>query len=108
MHSTIRTLLPIFVILLLATPAVAEQSKGEGVYMNFCSSCHASGVAGAPKVGDKANWEPRIAQGIDTLVKHSIEGYKGPNGYMPAKGGNQALTDEEVTSAVHYMVDMSK
>lgn len=104
------TLLVIATLLLLATvPAVfADAAKGQGVYMNFCAPCHASGVAGAPKVGDKATWDKRSATGTDALVKNAIQGYKGETGFMPAKGGNSALTDEEVSAAVHYMLEQSK
>ena len=58
---------------------------------------------GAPKFGDKAAWEARIAQGKDTLYKHSIEGYTGKNGVMPPKGGSTA-SDADVKAAVDYMV----
>ncbi len=54
-------------------------------------------------------WGPRIKQGIDVLVKHAIEGYHGPDGnFMPPKGGNPALTDEQVANAVHWIVDQAK
>jgi cytochrome c5 len=62
-------------------------------------------VAGAPKFADAAAWSARIDQGMDTLVKHAIEGFQGSAGYMPAKGGNPALSDEQVRSAVQHMVD---
>ncbi len=98
-----------------ATKAAASQvayggtTDGKEIFNHLCTSCHTSGVAGAPKVGNKAMWAPRIAQGIDTLVKHAIEGYHGPDGnYMPAKGGNPALTDEQVSNAVHWIVDQTK
>ncbi len=98
-----------------ATKAAASQvayggtTDGKEIFNHLCTSCHTSGVAGAPKVGNKAMWGPRIAQGIDTLVKHAIEGYHGPDGnYMPAKGGNPALTDEQVTNAVKWIVDQAK
>ena len=98
-----------------ATTAAASQvayggtTDGKEIFGHLCTSCHTSGVAGAPKVGDKTMWAPRIAQGIDTLVKHAIEGYHGPDGnYMPAKGGNPALTDEQVTSAVRWIVGQVK
>jgi cytochrome c5 len=98
-----------------ATKAAASQvayggtTDGKEIFGHLCTSCHTSGVAGAPKVGNKAMWAPRIAQGINILVKHAIEGYHGPDGnYMPAKGGNPALTDEQVTSAVHWIVDQAK
>ena len=73
-------------------------------YRTSCNACHGSGIAGAPKVGDKVAWKARIAQGMDTLNKHAIKGFKG----MPAKGGRANLTDAQVKSAVKYMVDGSK
>ena len=66
--------------------------SGEEVYNSACAACHTAGVAGAPKVGDKAGWETRAQQGLDTLVTHAING----KGAMPAKGGNASLTDAEV------------
>ncbi len=86
----------------------AADAKGQGVYMNFCSSCHASGIAGAPKVGDKQAWSSRIQQGMEVLNERAIKGYKGEAGYMPAKGGNAALSDDEVAAAVAYMVEQSQ
>ncbi len=98
-----------------ATKAAASQvayggtTNGKEIFDHLCTSCHTSGVAGAPKVGNKAMWAPRIAQGIDTLVKHAIEGYHGPDGnFMPPKGGNPALTDEQVTNAVKWIVGQAK
>ncbi|OYY79890.1 MAG: cytochrome c5 family protein, partial [Hydrogenophilales bacterium 16-62-9] len=63
---------------------------------------------GAPKPGDLADWGPRIAQGVDVLYKHAIEGYTGAKGVMPARGGAAALADDEVKAAVDYMVAQSK
>ncbi len=89
--------------------AYGGTTDGKAIYDHLCTSCHASGVAGAPKTGDKGMWGPRLAQGIDTLVKHAIEGYHGPDGnFMPPKGGNPALTDEQVTNAVHWLTDQAK
>jgi len=62
--------------------------------------CHDSGMMNAPKPGDKTAWEPRLAQGMDTVMKNTIEGFGG----MPAKGGHPELTDEQLKSAVDYMV----
>ena len=93
-----------------AAPApapVAENTVGKSVYGKTCAMCHAAGVAGAPKPGDKTEWGPRIAQGKDTLYKHAIEGYTGSKGMMPAKGGAANLTDDEVKAAVDYMADQS-
>lgn len=89
-------------------PAVAVNEVGKSVYNKTCSLCHAAGVAGAPKPGDKADWGPRIAQGNDTLYKHAIEGFTGSKGAMPARGGGASLTDDEVKAAVDHMVALSK
>jgi len=89
--------------------AYGGTTDGKEIYDHLCTSCHATGVAGAPKTGDKGAWAPRVAQGIDTLVKHAIDGYHGPDGnFMPPKGGNPALTDEQATNAVHWLVDQVK
>ena len=90
-----------------AAPApapVAENAVGKKVYGSTCALCHAAGVAGAPKPGDKADWGPRIAQGNDTLYKHALEGFTGAKGMMPARGGGASLTDDEVNAAVDHMV----
>ena len=71
-------------------------------------SCHGAAVAGAPKTGDKAAWAPRIAQGVDTLHKHALEGYQGKAGYMPPKGGRTDLSDQSVINAVDYMVSLAQ
>jgi cytochrome c5 len=89
-------------------PVVAENVLGKSIFNKTCALCHATGVAGAPKPGDTADWGPRIAQGNDLLYKHAMEGYTGAKGMMPARGGNTALTDDEVKAAVDYMVDLSK
>lgn len=91
-----------------ASVVVADDTKGQGVYMNFCAPCHASGVAGAPKVGDKVAWQDRIGKGTEAMAAQAIKGFQGKSGFMPAKGGNSALTDEEVTAATIYMVEQSK
>ncbi|MBV2163230.1 MAG: c-type cytochrome [Comamonas sp.] len=80
---------------------------GKSVYGKTCAMCHAAGVAGAPKPGDKEAWAPRIAQGNDTMYKHAIEGFTGDHGMMPARGGSSKLTDEEVKAAVDFMVGQS-
>ena len=86
----------------------AKTADGKGTYDKACVVCHAAGVAGAPKLGDKADWGPRIAQGNDTLYTHAIKGYQGKKGFMPAKGGNVALADADVKASVDYMVGQSK
>lgn len=84
-----------------ATPVSAD--AGEKLFSSVCATCHTAGLMGAPKLGDKADWAPRIAQGKDTLYKNAIVGYQGKSGVMPARGGSQA-SDEEVKAAVDYMV----
>ena len=66
--------------------------------------CHAAGVAGAPRAGDKAAWAPRIHTGIDHLYMSALKG----KGAMPPKGGNVALPDADVKAAVDYMVGLVK
>ena len=83
-------------------------NKGEETYKAKCFACHGTGVAGAPKLGDTANWAPRIAQGEDVMVKHAIEGFTGKAGVMPPKGGAMDLTDDQIRGAVVYMVAQSK
>jgi len=83
----------------IAAAAPAETMSGEQVYTMACAACHAAGVAGAPKLGDSAMWEPRIAQGNEVLYEHAINGFNA----MPAKGGNASLSDESIKAAVDYM-----
>jgi len=80
---------------------------GGVIYQQLCGACHNSGAGGAPLLTRDA-WAPRIAQGNDTLVKHAIEGFQGAAGMMPAKGGNPALTDEQVRATVEYMLGQLK
>jgi cytochrome c5 len=88
-----------------AAPATTVAAAGATpeLYTQTCAVCHASGVAGAPKVGDKAAWAPRIAQGMDTLVEHSIKG----KGAMPPRGGSSA-SDADLKTIVGWMVGQSK
>lgn len=90
-----------------AAPPVTVNEAGKSAFGKACALCHAAGIGGAPKPGDKADWGPRIAQGADTLYKHAIEGYTGQKGVMPPKGGS-ALPDADVKAAVDYMVGQSK
>ena len=86
----------------------AEPQGAEGVYASACAVCHSAGIAGAPRTGDVAGWESRIAQGMATLVEHAVNGFQGATGVMPPKGGNAALSDDEVAAAVEYMVELSR
>ena len=88
-----------------AAPAAdASSDPGKATYGKVCFACHAQGIAGAPKFGDVAAWESRVAQGRDTLLQHALNGFTGQAGMMPARGGNPALTDAEVGAAVDYMM----
>lgn len=80
---------------------------GQKVYNTACAACHGAGIAGAPKLADKANWAPRVKQGTAVLYEHAIKGYQGKAGMMPAKGGSSA-TDDEVKAAVDYMAAAAK
>ncbi len=91
-----------------AADAAADGGKGAELFKKTCAMCHQTGVAGAPKLGDKADWGPRIAQGKDTLYKHAIEGFNGAKGAMPPKGGNPALSDDEMKTIVDFMVAKSE
>jgi cytochrome c5 len=90
-----------------AAPAKVSADAGKKLYDTACVACHGAGVAGAPKVGDKAAWSARIAQGSATLYEHAIKGFQGKAGMMPPKGGSSA-SDEEVKAAVDYMVAAAK
>jgi cytochrome c5 len=89
------------------TPKDTED-KGKGVYDSACFICHTSGTAGAPRLGDKEAWAPRIAQGGNVLVSHAINGFQGSAGLMPPRGGRSDLTDEDIKAAVAYMVKASQ
>jgi cytochrome c5 len=78
--------------------------SGEAIYNTVCAACHATGVAGAPKTGDKAAWAPRIATGSAALLKSATEGKNA----MPARGGAADLTDAELKAAVDYLVGKAK
>lgn len=88
-----------------AAPAAAaaavkpDPAKGKQVYQTTCAVCHAAGVAGAPKPGDKAAWAPRVAQGYATLYSHALNGIRA----MPPKGGNPGLSEADLANAVGYM-----
>ncbi len=88
--------------------ANAEPRSGTDVFNLACTACHSAGIAGAPKVGEAAAWTDRVAQGMDVLYDHAINGYQGSAGVMPARGGISSLSDEEVIAAVDYMVEQSQ
>src|SRR6185312_15097959 len=89
-----------------ATSARASMS-GEQVFQAVCKTCHEPGIAGAPKVGDKAAWAGPIKKGYETLVQHALNGFQEPGKVMPPRGGNPDLSDVEVERAVVYMANRS-
>lgn len=90
--------------LTLALPSgAAFAHSGKMVYEQTCRTCHATGVMGAPKLGNKDDWAPRIAQGKKTLYEHADYGYKN----MPAHGGNDDLSEKDIEVAIDYMVEQT-
>jgi cytochrome c5 len=89
-----------------AAPAAAPQTaaSGEARYKSTCLACHATGAAGAPKLEDKANWQPRIAKGMDALYQSAINGIRA----MPPRGTCGACSDDELKAVVDYMVSQAK
>ena len=84
----------------MSVSSLAVAADGKSVYDSTCVACHASGVANAPKLGDKAAWGPRAATGKAAL----LASVKNGKGAMPPKAGNAKLTDEEITAAIDYML----
>lgn len=86
-----------------AAPGV-DLARGETIYKTACFACHATGAAGAPLLGNQAQWAPRIAQGMDTLYANSING----KGAMPPKGGRLDIADADIKAAVAFMVEQAR
>ena len=86
--------------------AGAAGRSGEDVYNGACMACHTAGIAGAPKVGDQVAWIDRIAKGMDALYDSGINGVAGTG--MIARGGCADCSDDEIRSAVDYMVNSSR
>ena len=100
-----KTIAMVSTIALFGAMGVAQAND---TFNKSCAACHTTGAAGAPKIGDKAAWKSRIAQGKSTLYEHALKGFKGSKGFMPAKGGNPTLADDAVKGAVDHMVAQSK
>lgn len=102
--QTDENIKPVATVEVAAADAGPHADKsGEEVVKAVCGMCHSAGLMNAPKIGDKGQWGPRIAQGYDVLVKHAIDGIRS----MPARGGNPALTDGEIANAVAHMANAS-
>ena len=87
-----------------AAKSDVKPRSGEAIYNTICKACHETGVAGAPKTGDKAVWAPRLATGAAALLKSATAG----KGAMPARGGAADLTDDELKAAVTYLTGKAK
>jgi cytochrome c5 len=87
-----------------APAAPAKAADGKTTYDTVCMACHTTGAAGAPKLGDKAAWAPRLAQGKDAMYAAALKG----KGAMPPKGGNTAISDDAVKAAVDYLTASAK
>ncbi len=85
-----------------AAPAAARTP--EQLVQQVCSGCHGAGVMGAPKIGSKADWAPRAAKGLPTLLDHALHGY---NNKMPPRGTCATCTDDEIKGAIQYMLSKS-
>jgi len=99
---------PVGTVVMAEASAPHGSLSGEQVFAQVCKTCHETGLAGAPKAGDKAAWGPRIAEGEKTLVQHAIGGYQGKTGVMPPKGGRADAPDDLVKQAVDRMVQMAQ
>ncbi|MFN0313624.1 MAG: cytochrome c oxidase subunit II [Burkholderiales bacterium] len=91
-------------VVAVAAPAAAAPAGGKATYEKTCQMCHLPGLMNAPKLGDKAAWAARIAQGNETLYEHALKGFK----TMPPKGGAMDVPDADVKAAVDYMVQAAK
>ncbi len=85
-----------------------DRATGEQINAQVCNTCHATGIGGAPFTGDVQAWAPRIGKGMEELIGNSIDGYQGRTGFMPPRGGESTLTDDQVASAVVFMVEQSQ
>lgn len=91
-----------------AGAASASGDAGEQVYRKVCFACHDQGVGGAPKLGDKADWGPRVKQGHDTLLKHALDGFQGKAGFMPARGACGDCSDGDIKTAVEFLTKQAQ
>ena len=81
-----------------------KQYTGEQLVKERCSTCHATGKGGAPKIGEMADWKPRLQGGVEKLVKSSIQGHNA----MPSRAGMSNLSDADMRAAVTYMLVQQK
>ena len=105
-EAALRRILPIAQVTLAggAGGGAKAAKSSEDIYKATCAACHDAGVAGAPKLGDKAAWAPRIGVGLEKLAASGIKG----KGAMPPKGGNASIPDADIRAAVEYMTAAAK
>jgi cytochrome c5 len=117
-HALVERIEPIGQVVMLGDAALAAAAapppaparvdtvlSGPQVFNEACYLCHSPpGVPGAPVIGSRADWEPRIEKGLPVLQEHALNGFQGEAGFMPAKGGRVDLSDQEVLSAIDYMI----
>lgn len=84
---------------LLMAPVLAGAADTAELYKDSCAICHNTGAGGAPLKGDEVAWEPRLKKGMETLVKHAREGFRG----MPPKGMCNQCSDQEFRALINYM-----
>lgn len=101
--ATADAIKPVGQLVAVDANAPRVEQTGEQVFNAVCTSCHTAGALGAPKVGDKGQWGPRLAKGYDGLLKSAVGGIR----QMPARGGNPDLSDIEVGRALVYMANQS-
>ncbi len=95
-----RSMMGFGLVVMAAFAAPTQAAEPPAAYKTGCAACHDNGIAGAPKPGDKAAWEPRIAQGVPTLYEHAIKGFK----TMPPKGMCPACSDDDIKKIVDFLV----
>ncbi|WED21874.1 cytochrome c5 family protein [Vibrio sp. JC009] len=96
---------PVGDVYLTGAEPVVEEPTGPRdattIYNTFCTACHATGVSGAPLKGNAEQWAPRIAQGMEILTDHAINGFNA----MPVKGSCMDCSDDEIVATVEYMIE---
>ena len=102
--KTAELIQPVARVELAAAAQNDGPKSGEQIVQTVCGACHTTGLLNSPKIADKAAWAPRIAQGVDVLYKSALNG----KNLMPARGGNPALSDDEMKAAVDYLVKQAK
>ena len=95
-------------MMMFSASGAMAATPGDVTFHKVCFACHATGAAGAPKVGDKAAWAPRIKKGIDTLLKHAENGFHGNSGVMPPRGTCMQCSNDDLKAAIEYMISQSK